>query len=145
MKLHVYKRIGDCEEFLREFSLPIDTAQFIHAYYKRNAEPTLFVRANQHMRSIDRNFDLNGIYAELRDMTEPLRTYIPHTIVTTSRGRPQRPVPFIFSSYDEAITYVRRKIRRAAHTTTYQIYQRKELVLEVFYYMGRWMDRGKYA
>ncbi len=70
--------------------------------------------------------------------------YIEHTVVPISRGRPQR-IPYMFGNYPDAIDYVRRKIRRAARSTTYKIYRKNELVLEVFYDMGRWMDRGKYA
>ena len=70
--------------------------------------------------------------------------YIEHTVVPISRGRPQR-IHRIFGNYRDAIDYVRRKIRRAARTTTYKIYCKNELVLEVFYDLGRWIDRGKYA
>ena len=73
-----------------------------------------------------------------------LHMYIEHTVVSVSRGRPQR-IPHIYGNYGDALEFVRRKIRRAAHTTSCQIYRKNELVLEVFYDMGRWMDRGKYA
>ena len=73
-----------------------------------------------------------------------LPMYIEHTVVPISRGRPQR-IPYIFGSYGEAIDHVRRKIRRAAHTASYKIYRKNELVLEVFHDMDRCMDRGKYA
>ena len=91
-------------------------------------------------------------------------------VESVSRGRPQ-PVRKMFGSYPEAIAYVRRKIRRpgaeqamrelprrarcdlpkirrrAALTTSFRIFERGELVLEVWHDrgLGRWQDRGKYA
>jgi hypothetical protein len=69
MTFRAYEKVDNEERFIASFTLSLDTAIFIRAYYAQYPDSSVYVRTNGHMRHIDHETSLEVINTHLIELT----------------------------------------------------------------------------